>query len=191
MARLARLFRVERDPVVRELCKEGYEAVREAEQARSRHAGVKVFCPIWMTPLMTIHGDTFISDMLSLAGAENIFKDRERRYPLAADLGAAAAWTVDQVGERDTRYPRVTMDEVNLRDPDLVLLPDEPHPFSDADAEVFRSQPTAAARAGRVVKTSGKDLCWYGSRSVEGLPRLRALVAHLGGGEEQKPLMQR
>jgi hypothetical protein len=83
------------------------------------------------------------------------------------------------------------MEEVNRRDPGLVLLPDEPHPFSDADAAVFRSQPTTAARAGQVVKTSGKDLCWYGSRSVEALPRLRALLAHLGGGEEQKPLMQR
>ena len=38
---------------------------------------------------MTIHGDTFISDMLDLCGAQNVFADRQRRYPLAADLGRA------------------------------------------------------------------------------------------------------
>jgi ABC-type Fe3+-hydroxamate transport system substrate-binding protein len=176
LARLARIFRVERDAAVQALIKAGYEAVREAEAARAVAAPLPTFCPIWMSPLMTIHGDTFISDMLALAGASNVFADRERRYPLAADLGAAAAWSVDQVGARDTRYPRVTMEEVDARSPSLVLLPDEPHPFSEADADVFRARETPAARRGAVVRTSGKDLCWYGSRSVEGLPRLRRLV---------------
>jgi len=176
MARLARMFRVERDAAVHDLCRRGYEAIREAEAARAATPSVPTFCPIWMSPLMTIHGDTFISDMLGLAGAHNVFADRERRYPLAADLGAGTAWTAEQVDGRDIRYPRVTMDEVNARGPALVLLPDEPHPFSEADADVFRAQPTPAATRGAVVRTDGKDLCWYGSRSVEGLPRLRALV---------------
>jgi ABC-type Fe3+-hydroxamate transport system substrate-binding protein len=184
LARLARIFRVDTDAHVRALCKAGYEAVREAEAARARR--VATFCPIWMSPLMTIHGDTFISDMLSLAGAANVFATRQRRYPLAADLGVAPAWTLDRVGERDVRYPRVTMEEVNERAPELVLLPDEPHPFSEADAEVFRAQPTPAARRGAIVRTSGKDLCWYGSRSVEGLPRVRALVDSLRAATEQE-----
>jgi ABC-type Fe3+-hydroxamate transport system substrate-binding protein len=176
LARLARMFRVETDEAVRSLCRAGYEAIREAEAARARVTAVPTFCPIWMDPLMTIHGDTFISDMLAMAGAANVFADRERRYPLAADLGKAAAWTVDQVGTRDVRYPRVSMDEVNARRPALVLLPDEPHPFSEADADVFRAQATPAAEHDAVMRTGGKDLCWYGARSVEGLPRLRALV---------------
>ena len=176
IARLARIFRVERDPDVRALCLAGYEAIRDAEAARAQSAQLSTFCPIWMSPLMTIHGDTFISDMLALAGARNVFSDRERRYPLAADLGRGPAWTLDRVAERDVRYPRVTMEEVNAHAPELVLLPDEPHPFSEADAEVFRAQPTPAAERGAIVRTGGKDLCWYGSRSVEGLPRLRALI---------------
>ena len=97
---------------------------------------------------MTIHGDTFISDMLDLVGAQNVFADRERRYPLAADLGKAKPLSPEKVGARDVRYPRVTMDEVNARAPELVLLPDEPHPFSEADADVFRAQPTPPRRAG-------------------------------------------
>ena len=68
------------------------------------------------------------------------------------------------------------MEEVNAPRPELVLLPDEPHPFSDADAAVFRAQPTPAAARGAVLRMSGKDLCWYGARSVEGIPRLRALA---------------
>jgi ABC-type Fe3+-hydroxamate transport system substrate-binding protein len=177
MAKLARIFGVETDGAVKDLCKRGYEALREAEAARAGRAPVRTFCPIWMDPLMTIHGSTFISDMLAVAGAENVFADRERRYPLAADLGNAVAFDGARVSGRDTRYPRVTMEEVNARAPDLVLLPDEPHPFTDEDAAVFRRQPTRAAARGAVVKVDGKDLCWYGARTVEGLPRVRGFVA--------------
>lgn len=176
LARLARIMRVEGDPEVRALLKRGYEVVREAEEARSRLKPLRVFCPIWMDPLMTINGDTFISDMLDLAGAENVFRGRERRYPLAADVGNAVAMTGDRVAGRDTRYPRVTREELVARAPDLVLLPDEPHPFSEEDAEVFRALAIPAASRGAVARTGGKDLCWYGVQTVEGLPRVRALV---------------
>ncbi len=177
LAKLARIFRVNTDPAARALMKQAYEAHREAEAARATIVPVRTFCPIWMDPLMTIHGATFISDMLDLVGAQNVFADRERRYPLAADLGKAKPLSPERVGDRDVRYPRVTMDEVNARAPELVLLPDEPHPFSDADAAVFRAQPTPAAARDAVVRMNGKDLCWYGARSAEGIPRLRELVA--------------
>jgi ABC-type Fe3+-hydroxamate transport system substrate-binding protein len=177
LAKLARIFQVERDAAARDLVKRGYEEHRAAEKARAGVVPVRTFCPIWMSPLMTIHGATFISDMLDLCGAQNVFADRERRYPLAADLGRAPPLPPEKVEGRDVRYPRVTMDEVNARAPELVLLPDEPHPFSDADADVFRAQPTPAASCGAVVKISGKDLCWYGARSVEGIARLRAVLA--------------
>jgi ABC-type Fe3+-hydroxamate transport system substrate-binding protein len=181
MAKLARVFRVEHDADVRALCKQGYEAVREAEDARARARTVRTFCPIWMDPLMTINEGTFISDMLALAGAENVFADRKRRYPLAADLGTGKPLSDDKVTGRDTRYPRVTMEEVVARAPELVLLPDEPHPFTDDDAEVFRVQPTPAAKRGAVVRTGGKDLCWYGARSVEGIGRVKRIVDEYRG----------
>jgi ABC-type Fe3+-hydroxamate transport system substrate-binding protein len=177
LARLARMFAVEREPATRDLVRRAYAAVADAERARSGRRAVRVFCPIWMQPLMTIHGDTFISDMLALAGAENVFADRARLYPLAADLGKAAPLAPEKTEGRDTRYPRVTLDEVVARAPELVLLPDEPHPFTEADAEVFRALPIPAAARGAVVTMSGKDLCWYGSRSAEGLGRVRELVA--------------
>jgi ABC-type Fe3+-hydroxamate transport system substrate-binding protein len=139
---------------------------RELEEARVRRAArapLRVFCPIWMDPLMTIHGETFLSDALDLAGASNVFADRPRRYPLAADLGHAPALSEERVGARDTRYPRVTLDEVCARAPELVVLPDEPHPFDGRDAEVFR------ARGLRVVLVSGRDLSWYSPRMGRGV----------------------
>ena len=172
MAKFARILGVATDPAVKELMKRAYASVRDAETARAATTPLRVFCPIWMDPLMTIHGDTFISDMLDLCGAQNVFADRERRYPLAADLSDAKPLTGEKVAGRDKRYPRVTMAEVVARAPQLILLPNEPHPFTDEDADVFRALDVAHA----VVKTDGKDLCWYGSRSIDGLARLRALI---------------
>jgi ABC-type Fe3+-hydroxamate transport system substrate-binding protein len=165
LARLARILGVEESS--RDLLRRGLRALRALEeQPRSPLA---TFVPIWMEPLMTVNADTFISDALSVAGGRNVFADRERRYPLQADLGAAEA---HPPGERDVRYPRVTLDEVLRRTPEVVLLPDEPHPFGEADAQVFRSRLPAA----KVAFCSGRDLSWYGAQSVEGLSRLRALL---------------
>jgi ABC-type hemin transport system substrate-binding protein len=177
LAKLARILGVAAEPVARDLVARGYEALREAEAARAAGAPRSTFCPIWMKPLMTISGETFMSDMLELCGARNVFADRLRRYPLAADVGGAPALPAEKVGDRDVRYPRVTLEEVVQRAPELVLLPDEPHPFSEEDAAVFRALDIPAARRGAVLRTDGKDLCWYGARSVEGIPRVRALVS--------------
>ncbi len=174
LARLARIFQVEGDAKVKALVQEGYAAVRSAEERRKLQMPLRTFCPIWMDPLMTVHGATFISDMLDLVGAQNVFADRERRFPLAADIGKAKPLPPDRTEGRDTRYPRVTLEEVTLRQPELVLLPDEPHPFTEADAAVFRGLAIPAAQRNAVVFTPGKDLCWYGAQSVQGIERLRA-----------------
>jgi ABC-type Fe3+-hydroxamate transport system substrate-binding protein len=156
-----------------------YHALKDAEAPGARHSSLpplRAFMPIWMDPLMTIHGSTFISDALTLAGAENVFADRERRYPLAADVGSGTPLPADRIAGRDVRYPRVTLDEVVARAPELVLLPDEPHPFTQADADVFKALDIPAARARAVRFCDGKDVMWYGLRAIEGLARLRALV---------------
>lgn len=176
LARLARIFHRENDPDVKALVKEGYDVLREAEEARKSLVPLRTFCPIWMSPLMTMNGKTYMSDTLDLCGAQNVFADRERRYPLAADLGKANPLPPDDVAGRDTRYPRVTLEEVESRAPELVLLPDEPHPFSEEDAKVFLAQRTEAAKRGAVVRTPGKDISWYGSRAIKGIPRLRATI---------------
>ena len=176
LARLARILGLEGDAGVKDLIRRGLSELRAAEDLRRARQPLRAFVPIWMEPLMTVAGDTFISDALALAGAENVFADRRRRYPLAADQGRAPALTADQAGARDTRYPRITEAELVARAPEIVLLPDEPHPFSQADAAHFRALDLPAAASGRVRLCGGRDLMWYGARSIEGLPRLRAAI---------------
>ena len=182
LARLAVALGLSDDPAAKALVAATYHAHREAEKHRQEHAPVRAFVPIWMDPLMTVHEATFISDSLDLVGGQNIFADRPRRYPLAADLGRAPPLPPERVGSRDTRYPRVTLDEVVARQPELVILPDEPHAFTEADADVFRKLDIPAAKNGRIVFCDGKDLMWYGARSIEGLERLRRLVRGNGQG---------
>ncbi len=161
---------------VKATIKRAYEAVR-ASRARREGPRVPTFVPIWMDPLMTLNGDTFISDVLAHAGAENVFADRDRKYPLAADLGRARPASPSEIAGRDVRSPRVTLAEVAERAPELVLLPDEPHPFTDDDAKVFRGLSMPAAERGRVVACVGKHLMWPGLMSIEHLDDVAALVA--------------
>lgn len=169
LARLAKVLQAD----ARELLRRGYAAVAAAERARREHPPLRAFVPIWMDPLMTANGQTFVSDALRLAGGDNVFADRQRMYPLAAERGQAVP---RPAGTRDTRYPRVSMDEVRERAPEIVLLPDEPHPFSEEDAAVFRA---ALPEAVKVVRCGGRDFSWYGAQSVDGIARLRALVDSL------------
>jgi ABC-type Fe3+-hydroxamate transport system substrate-binding protein len=166
LARLARVLAVD----ARALLARGLKAQHDAEVALRTARALPTFVPIWMEPLMTVNGQTFMSDALRLGGALNVFADRQRRFPLSADLGQAIPTAA---GTRDTRYPRVTLGEVVERKPELILLPDEPHPFSEQDAEVFRKI------SQKVVLCGGRDLSWYGAQSVEGIPRLRALIDSL------------
>jgi ABC-type Fe3+-hydroxamate transport system substrate-binding protein len=172
LSHLARLGKIlESDG--RDLVRRGYTALREAEAALKQRRPLRAFVPIWMDPLMTVNGQTYMSDALRLGGGENVFAGRQRMYPLAADLGQAVP---RPAGTRDTRYPRVALEEVVRSAPEIVLLPDEPHPFSQADAEMFRRALPAGAR---VVRCGGRDFSWYGAQSVEGVPRLRALIDSL------------
>ncbi|HEY3805087.1 MAG TPA: helical backbone metal receptor [Kofleriaceae bacterium] len=163
IAHLARLARILETGA--ELVRRGY-ALAPAEPRRA-----SVFVPIWMDPLMTINGDTFGSDVLARAGLTNVFGERLRLYPLAADLGKGEA--IEATG-RDVRYPRLSLGELAARAPsiDAIVLPDEPHAFSGEDEAVLR----AAVPAARVVRTSGKDLFWYGAWSIDAMPRVRALA---------------
>jgi ABC-type Fe3+-hydroxamate transport system substrate-binding protein len=175
-ATLARILGVEQDTKTREFLRNGYAELRQAEAWRAHTIPVSAFIPIWMDPLMTVNRSTFISDALDLAGAANVFADRERRYPLAADRGLAAPLSAVEIAGRDTRYPRVTWQEVIERAPELVVLPDEPHPFSQDDEDRFRALPIPAAERGTVYRCPGKDFSWYGARAIEGLARTRDLI---------------
>jgi ABC-type Fe3+-hydroxamate transport system substrate-binding protein len=153
-----------------------YEETKALSMERRK---VRVFCPIWKHPWMTINHETFIHDMIETCGGSNIFAGRERRFPLAADLGQQAEWKATRVTGRDRRYPRVSLDEVAGLLPEVILLPDEPYRFSDADRVEFAGFPwVPAVRDGRIHAVDGKLVCWYWSRLDESLRVLRGLLMH-------------
>jgi ABC-type Fe3+-hydroxamate transport system substrate-binding protein len=129
----------------------------------------RVFCPIWRDEhqgapwYMTANAETYASDVLKLFGAENVFAGRSRRYPLEADLGLAAE---EPAGERDTRYPRVTLDEIRAARPEMILLLSEPFAFGrqhiDELGELLAGTP--AVESGHIHLVDGSLLTWPGTR---------------------------
>lgn len=105
-----------------------------AGPARRRRA----FVPIWRRPWMSLGSDTFAGDVLARLGIQHVYADDEQRYP------------------------RVTLDDVRRRAPDLVVLPDEPYAFTiDEGTEVFGDWDIPVAHV------SGRHLTWYGPSLVE------------------------
>ncbi len=104
----------------------------------------RVAIPIWRDPWMVVGARTFTGDLARRLGLENVYADHPERYPhvdvAAVDAGAA----------------------------DLVLLPDEPYPFTTDDGpEAFRTP---------VALVSGRLLTWYGPSLVEA----HAVLSRLG-----------
>lgn len=143
-----------------------------------RETPCRVFVPIWYEPLMTVNGDTYIHDLLRVCGGTNVFAERERRYPLAADLGERPAYAADdpRVAGRDVRYPRVTLDEVIAGQPDVILLPSEPFAFTAEHVALFSALDVPAARSGAIHLVDGSLLSWHGTRVARALNELPALL---------------
>ena len=138
----------------------------------------RVFAPIWLDPLMTFNGDTYASDLLRVCGGVNVFADRERMYPLKADLGQADPLQSDNarlIG-RDVRYPRVTMEEVVAAQPDVILLPSEPFQFTSEHIQLFSELDIPAARNKRIMLVDGSLLTWHGTLIAYALNTLPELL---------------
>jgi ABC-type Fe3+-hydroxamate transport system substrate-binding protein len=126
------------------------------EAARTVTAGrppARVFYAIWRGPYMTIGPDTYIHDVLAVCGAANVFAD-----------------TPD-------RYPRVTLEEVASRRPEVILLPDEPFRFRPSHRKDFaRYTDVPAVRDHRVHLVDGKPFSWHGRRLGDALKTIPALL---------------
>lgn len=142
---------------------------------------VRTFVPIWRDPWMSFNAETYIHDLLYSCGAENIFAARERQFPLEADLGAATALPADdpRIEGRDTRYPRIALDEVIAAQPELILLPNEPYAFGEPDALELKQAlaETPAAKHDRIYLVDGSLLTWHGTRMAYALRDLPPIIA--------------
>lgn len=145
----------------------------------------RYFCPIWQseqqTPSdaytwwMTFNQDTYMHDLLNLFGGVNIFGNRQRRYPLEADLGLCEA--IEGEG-RDTRYPRVTRQEIIAGNPQVILLPSEPFSYNEEHRlilmELFKN--TSAVKDNKTIFLDGSLLTWHGTRLGKALTELASVL---------------
>jgi ABC-type Fe3+-hydroxamate transport system substrate-binding protein len=138
----------------------------------------RVFAPIWHDPLMTFNADTFAHDLLFVCGGTNVFAERERQYPLSADLGKTEPYNADdpRVSGRDTRYPRITLEEVTEAQPDVILLPSEPFHFTESHIPQFAALDVPAARNNRIHLIDGSLLTWHGTRVAYALNAIPELM---------------
>ncbi|MEW5870808.1 MAG: helical backbone metal receptor [Chloroflexota bacterium] len=140
------------------------------------------FCPIWYEQAesgqpwwMTFNQGTYCHDLLRIVGGQNPFAGRERRYPLAADLGLQAP---EPPGERDTRYPCLPLDEILAARPQVILLPSEPFGFDESHQARFSEllANTPAVQNGRLHLVEGSLITWHGTRLARALRELPALL---------------
>lgn len=102
---------------------------------------IKVAYLIWRNPYMTIGADTFINDMLKLAGFENVFANRNR-------------------------YPEISIQELATAGVDVILLSSEPFPFKEKHLlEMKTCWPQNNLQPFPHLKiVDGEMFSWYGSR---------------------------
>ena len=102
--------------------------------AAAKGRRVRAVVPIWRRPWMYLGTDTYAGDVLARLGVDNVLSDSPARYP--------------------------TLELGQLPEVDLVVLPDEPYRFTEADGpESFPGTPCALV--------SGRFLTWYGPAMVE------------------------
>lgn len=154
-----------------------------AQNAFRGRRTTRYFCPIWFERTsqglpwwMTFNQETYSHDLLAIFGGENVFAARERQYPLEADLGLDDSM---DSGERDTRYPRLGLDELRIADPELILLPSEPFLFEEQHVTEIKNLlgEISAVRNNRVLLVDGSLITWHGTRLGRALQELPAVLA--------------
>lgn len=102
---------------------------------------------IWRNPWMCAGGDTFISDVITTMGWENVL-----------------------AGE--ARYPVIELYELAALQPDTILLSSEPYPFKDKHIDEIR----AVLPNADIQLVDGEMFSWYGSRMQKAAVYLRQFL---------------
>jgi ABC-type Fe3+-hydroxamate transport system substrate-binding protein len=115
------------------------ESVMEAVDGNV--TALRTACFIWRDPWMAAGHDTYMNSLLSRLGFANVFEKSEGRYP------------------------ETTLQSVLERDPEVILLPDEPYEFGQIDREEI------GAISRGLVHARCKDFAIY-RRSGRGFPAI-------------------
>lgn len=92
---------------------------------------------IWKDPWMSVGGDTYISDIMSLWGMTNLLSGMDR-------------------------YPELSLSDLTRLQPELILLSSEPYPFKQKHVDEVRE----CCRDAEIKLVDGEWFSWYGSRMV-------------------------
>jgi iron complex transport system substrate-binding protein len=134
------------------------EAARRARVGSHGLPPVRYAYLIWREPLMSVSGDTFISDLLQLAGGENAFAHKPKRYPV------------------------VEAEELATAGLHAVLLSTEPFPFQEKHVDEVSRQTGLAPEIFHVV--DGEMLSWHGSRTPAGIEYAADVIRRIRGETE-------
>lgn len=105
---------------------------------------------IWRKPWMAAGADTYLTDLLGMAGGVNV------------------------MAEGGERYPSLELDELVKADPQVILLCSEPFPFKNKHIEELRKTPGLQQRI--FMLADGEALTWHGSRTLEGIPYAQQIL---------------
>lgn len=104
---------------------------------------------VWRNPYMAVGSDTFINHMLQRAGFNNLIKEQ--------------------------RYPELNLDELQLLNPEVLLLSSEPYPFKEKHVEELQT----LLPNSKILTVDGELFSWYGSRLLNSQPYFNELQRQL------------
>lgn len=105
------------------------------------HKGLRVAYFIWRSPYMAAGRDTFISDMLKRCELNNVF---DTEY-------------------FESRYPKLTPQQIAEAAPQLIILSSEPYPFLEKHIPEFQKLCPDA----KIIIVDGEMFSWYGSHLLK------------------------
>ena len=102
---------------------------------------------IWKDPYLVAGGNTFINDMMHYCGFKNVF-------------------------DSQSRYPEISLKEIEEHHCELILLSSEPYPFKEKHrAEISQTIPGV-----KILLVDGEMFSWYGSRLLKSADYFRKIL---------------
>jgi ABC-type Fe3+-hydroxamate transport system substrate-binding protein len=136
-----------------ELLARRIEAAREELEKTLPQRSFRYAYWIWKDPWMTISDDTYVADLLRLAGGSNVH------------------------GKESSRYPTTTPLESLARGAEVHFFPSEPYPFREEKHGTLVEQ--LFGRDARRLFVPGDDLCWHGVRTLDGIAQAKRLRVYV------------
>ena len=122
----------------------------EVQQLKTGEKGRRCVYLIWKDPYMVAGGETFINNMLSYCGFENIFA-------------------------QELRYPVIEVKDLKKKNCEIILLSSEPYPFKEKHKEEMEK-----LLPGIEIKlVEGEMFSWYGSRLLHSTDYFKKLKEQL------------